>query len=170
MTTKANEADLYTIIHTDGGCRGNPGLGGWGAVLQVIQTSSTDRPTIRKELDINGAERHTTNNRMELMAAIESLKHLTTKSRKVIVVSDSQYLVKGMSEWIDGWKRRGWKTGDRKPVQNADLWQQLDSLAQSFSDLRWKWVKGHSASELNERADRLANMAMDDLATATATS
>ncbi|PWE56227.1 ribonuclease HI [Metarhizobium album] len=149
-------------IHTDGGCRRNPGLGGWGAVLQIVE-SNADGETIVKEAETKGAEPQTTNNRMELIAAIKSLECLSDKSMPVTVVSDSEYLVKGMNEWINGWIRRGWRNGKGKPVENLDLWQQLDTVAQVFHEIRWEWIKGHAGHPLNERADQLANAAMDAL-------
>ena len=132
------------VIYTDGACSGNPGPGGWGAVLIHGAT----------EKDIAGGEPGTTNNRMELMAAIQALEALK-KPCRVELHTDSQYVMKGISEWIHNWKRRGWKTADGKPVKNDDLWRRLDE-ARSRHDVTWRWVKGHAGHELNERADALA--------------
>jgi len=132
-------------IFTDGACKGNPGPGGWGAVLRYKG----------KEKELYGGEPNTTNNRMELMAVIRALEALTRKT-PVRVTTDSQYVKKGITEWIHNWKRNGWKTAARKPVKNSDLWQQLDELVNKH-DLSWAWVKGHSGHAENERADRLAN-------------
>lgn len=138
-------------IFTDGACRGNPGPGGWGAILRYG----------KKELEILGGEQPTTNNRMELMAAIEALRALK-KSSDVILTTDSQYVRKGITEWIKNWRKNNWKTAQKKPVKNADLWQQLDELANSHN-IDWRWVKGHSGHPDNERADELANQAIDEL-------
>ena len=132
-------------IFTDGACKGNPGPGGWGALLRYGA----------KEKEIFGGERATTNNRMELTAVIRALETLTRRCT-VKLHTDSQYVQKGISEWIASWKRRGWKTADRKPVKNEDLWRQLDQLA-SQHDIEWIWVKGHAGHDGNERADELAN-------------
>ena len=132
-------------IYTDGACKGNPGPGGWGALLKWGA----------HERELFGGERQTTNNRMELMAVIEALRALTRPMR-VTVHTDSQYVQKGISEWITQWKRRGWKTADRKSVRNEDLWRALDELAGSH-EVRWAWVRGHSGHPENERADALAN-------------
>lgn len=138
-------------IHSDGACRGNPGPGGWGAVL-----SAGGR---RREL--SGAEGATTNNRMELTAAVEALKALKRPCR-VRLYTDSTYVQRGITEWLECWKRNGWKTAGRKPVRNQDLWQALDEAA-SRHDIEWHWVKGHAGNAGNERADRLANEAIDRL-------
>ena len=138
-------------IYTDGACRGNPGPGGWGAVLLSGEH--------RKEL--NGAESETTNNRMELLAAIESLAALNRRCQ-VQLYTDSQYVRMGITEWIKQWKVRDWKTADRKPVKNTDLWQALDAQI-ARHDIEWHWVKGHSGVPGNERADQLANEAIDRL-------
>ena len=132
-------------IYTDGACKGNPGVGGWGVLLKVGDV----------EKELFGGEARTTNNRMELMAVIQALAALKRPSR-VRVHTDSQYVHKGISEWIVSWKRRGWKTADKQPVKNVDLWQQLDTLA-SQHDIQWVWVRGHSGHDGNERADALAN-------------
>lgn len=135
------------LIHTDGACKGNPGPGGWGVVLS--------RNGKTKEL--HGGEPMTTNNRMELTAAIKALEALKTKPLPVRLVTDSAYVTKGMSEWLPGWKSRGWRKGDGKPVENGDLWQRLDELAGEHL-VEWVWVKGHAGDPGNERADQLANM------------
>jgi ribonuclease HI len=135
-------------IHTDGACSGNPGPGGWGAILE-----SGD-----KMRELSGAEGHTTNNRMEMMAAISALEALK-RPCTVDLHTDSQYLKDGITKWITNWKRNGWRTADKKPVKNIDLWQRLDAaLAQH--ELRWHWVKGHAGHDLNERADQLAREAI----------
>jgi ribonuclease HI len=132
------------VIYTDGACSGNPGPGGWGAILIYGDK--------RKEL--KGGEAGTTNNRMELMAAIRALEALN-RPCKIELHTDSQYVQKGIHEWIHGWKRRGWKTADNKPVKNDDLWKRLDA-ARLRHEVDWRWVKGHAGHELNERADELA--------------
>ncbi|MGH6909467.1 MAG: ribonuclease HI [Phenylobacterium sp.] len=136
------------IIHTDGACSGNPGPGGWGAILQ----------SAGKTRELKGGELATTNNRMELMAAIQALEALTRDCR-VELHTDSQYVMKGISEWIHNWKRRGWMTADKKPVKNDDLWKRLDA-ARLRHQVDWRWVKGHAGHELNERADQLAREGM----------
>jgi len=139
----------HVQIYTDGACRGNPGPGGWGALLRYGS----------HEKVLSGAEAHTTNNRMELMAAIQALVSLTQMCR-VELYTDSQYVQKGISEWIVGWKKRNWCNSKKDPVKNADLWQQLDKEA-GRHQISWHWVKGHSGHPENERADRLANEAID---------
>ncbi|WP_300527761.1 ribonuclease HI [Maricaulis sp.] len=139
-------------IHTDGACSGNPGPGGWGAILEWNGH--------RKEL--KGGESETTNNRMEMMAAIQALEALKKPGRTVVLITDSVYLRDGITKWIHGWKKRGWKTADKKPVKNVDLWQQLDTLAQAH-DIEWRWVKGHAGDPGNERADELAREGIADL-------
>ena len=138
-------------IYTDGACRGNPGPGGWGAILRA--------GTSEKELC--GAERETTNNRMELMAAIIALESLK-RPCDVTLTTDSQYVRKGITEWIVNWKRRGWKTADKKPVKNQDLWMRLEAATHTHK-IHWKWIKGHSGHEENERADQLANRGIDEV-------
>ena len=137
------------IIHTDGACRGNPGPGGGGVLLSFNGT--------HKEL--SGGEPATTNNRMELTAAIMGLGALK-RPTVATLQTDSQYVIKGITEWLPAWKARGWRTADRKPVKNQDLWERLDQLAGAHT-LRWQWVKGHSGDPGNERADELANLAID---------
>jgi len=134
------------VIHTDGACKGNPGPGGWGALLEYDGR--------RKE--IFGGEPQTTNNRMELVAVIRALEALT-RAADVEVYTDSQYVKNGIESWIHGWKRNGWKTSDRKAVKNADLWRELDLLAARHR-IRWHWVRGHDDNPGNERADELANL------------
>lgn len=132
-------------IYTDGACKGNPGPGGWGALLRYGE----------HERELYGGEAQTTNNRMELTAVIRALEALKRESR-VVVHTDSQYVQKGISEWLPSWKRRGWMTSDRKPVRNADLWRELDQLA-TRHQIEWRWVRGHAGHVENERADALAN-------------
>lgn len=139
------------VIYTDGACRGNPGPGGWGALLSYNGS----------EKELFGGEAETTNNRMELMAAIRGLSALS-RACQVDLYTDSEYLRLGITQWMANWKRRGWKTASRKPVKNQDLWQALDAEA-ARHDVRWHWVKGHSGDEGNERADELANRGIDAL-------
>jgi ribonuclease HI len=138
-------------IYTDGACRGNPGPGGWGVLMRAGQA----------ERELCGGEQQTTNNRMELQAAIEGLAALKRPCR-VALYTDSEYLRKGITEWLNGWKRNGWKTSARKPVKNQDLWQRLDHEV-TRHEIRWHWVKGHSGHPENERADALANRGIDQL-------
>jgi ribonuclease HI len=138
-------------IYTDGACRGNPGIGGWGATLTYNGT--------QKEL--YGGEQETTNNRMEMMAVIKALMALKEPS-DLVINSDSKYVLSGINEWLPNWKKRNWKTAGNKPVKNVDLWKQLDTLTQSH-DIKWVWVKGHSGNPGNERADALANKGIDTL-------
>jgi ribonuclease HI len=139
------------IIYTDGACRGNPGPGGWGVILNYNGMIK----------EIHGAEQHTTNNRMELMAAIQALESLT-KPCLVQINSDSSYVLKGITDWMPNWKQRGWKTAAKTPVKNEDLWRRLD-VAIAKHRIEWKWVKGHSGDTGNDRADALANLAIDSL-------
>jgi ribonuclease HI len=139
------------IIYTDGACRGNPGPGGWGVIFNYKG----------KIKELYGAEKHTTNNRMELMAAIQALETLT-RPCSVQLNSDSIYVLKGITDWMPNWKKRGWKTAARTPVKNEDLWRRLDA-AISKHRIEWKWVKGHSGDTSNERADALANLGIDSL-------
>ncbi len=138
-------------IYTDGACRGNPGPGGWGALLRAGD----------HEKELWGGEAHTTNNRMEMTAVIQSLKALK-KPSEVVLTTDSQYVRKGITEWIGGWKRKNWLTAARKPVKNVDLWQEIDALSQKHS-IDWRWVKGHCGHSENERVDALANRGIDEL-------
>ena len=147
-------ADRHVIIHTDGACSGNPGPGGWGAILEWNGH--------RKE--IRGGEPHTTNNRMELTAAIMALEALK-RPCTVEIHTDSQYLRQGITAWILAWKRNGWRTADKKPVKNVDLWQRLDA-ALAHHQVRWHWVRGHAGHDLNERADELAREAIGELRSA----
>jgi ribonuclease HI len=133
------------IVYTDGACKGNPGPGGWGAWLRSGE----------HEKELFGGERSTTNNRMELTAVIEALASLK-RSCRVAVYTDSEYVRKGMTEWMSGWQRRGWKTADGKPVKNMELWQRLDAL-RKLHEVDWHWVRGHTGDPGNERADALAN-------------
>lgn len=138
-------------IYTDGACKGNPGPGGWGALLRSGET----------EKELFGGEPGTTNNRMELRAVIEALSALKRPCDVVLHV-DSQYVLKGMTEWLPGWKAKGWRTADKKPVKNVELWQRLDAAA-SIHKVRWSWVKGHSGHAENERADALARSEIEKL-------
>lgn len=138
-------------IHTDGACSGNPGPGGWGAVLEYGG----------HEKELSGAEAETTNNRMELMAAIQALEALKRPS-KVRLVTDSVYVKDGVTKWIHGWKKNGWKTAAKKPVKNEDLWRRLDQAVQRH-DISWEWIKGHAGHAQNERADALARAAIATL-------
>jgi ribonuclease HI len=144
-------ADKVVDIFTDGACSGNPGPGGWGAVLRYDG----------HEKDIFGGERQTTNNRMELMAAIMALEGLK-RPVKVRLHTDSQYVKNGITEWIRGWKRNGWRTADKKPVKNVDLWQRLEA-ALARHEVSWHWVRGHSGHPENERADALARRGIAEL-------
>ena len=139
------------VIYTDGACSGNPGPGGWGAIL----ISGGHRK------DLWGGDPATTNNRMELMAAIQALEALT-KPCQVELHTDSKYMLDGVTQWIHGWKRRGWKTADNKPVKNEDLWRRLDE-ARGRHDVDWRWVKGHAGHELNEHADTLARRGVEEV-------
>jgi ribonuclease HI len=145
MSTKIVE------IYTDGACRGNPGPGGWGASLRFNG----------EQKDLFGAETKTTNNRMELMAVIQGLEALT-RPHAVKIYTDSKYVLDGMTKWLPGWKKKGWKTAAKKPVKNVELWQRLDAAVQA-NDVSWQWVKGHSGDEGNECADMLANRGIDEM-------
>jgi len=138
-------------IWTDGACSGNPGPGGWGAILTYGDT----------EKELSGAEAATTNNRMELMAAISALEALKRQT-KATLHTDSKYVMDGVTKWIHGWKKNGWKTADKKPVKNEDLWKRLDA-ANASHDVTWKWVKGHADDVMNNRADELARNAIQTL-------
>jgi ribonuclease HI len=141
-------------IYTDGACKGNPGPGGWGALLVAGG----------RERELFGGEPHTTNNRMELLAVIRALEALTRRC-EIDLYTDSQYVKNGIETWIHGWKRNGWKTADRKPVKNEDLWRELDTLAKEHT-IRWHWVRGHNDHPGNERADALANRGVDAIRSA----
>jgi ribonuclease HI len=145
VNDKDNAVPATVHIYTDGACKGNPGPGGWGALLKWNG----------EERELFGGEPSTTNNRMEMMAVIEALGALKRPS-KVLLHTDSIYVMKGITEWIHGWKRKNWRTASKEPVKNVDLWQALDALV-ARHDIEWKWVKGHSGHDGNERADRLAN-------------
>jgi ribonuclease HI len=140
---------MALMIHTDGACRGNPGPGGWGVLMNWNGTVK----------ELSGSEPDTTNNRMELTAVIMALTALK-RPTQATVQTDSQYVIKGITEWLPAWKARGWRTADRKPVKNQDLWERLDQLAGQHG-LTWQWVKGHSGDPGNERVDELANLAID---------
>jgi ribonuclease HI len=142
----------HVVIHTDGACSGNPGPGGWGAILSYGD---------HHEKELKGGEANTTNNRMELMAAISALEALK-KSCRVDLHTDSQYLRNGIMTWIANWKRNGWRTADKKPVKNVDLWQRLDAALKPHQ-VRWHWVKGHAGHAMNERADVLAREAIAEI-------
>ena len=147
-----NKTDDQKIeMFTDGACRGNPGPGGWGVMLRFNST----------EKELFGGEAQTTNNRMELMAAIRGMEALT-KPCSVVLTTDSQYVMKGITEWMENWKRRGWKTAAKKPVKNVDLWQRLSSALEKH-EVEWQWVRGHTGHPENERADELANRGVDEL-------
>jgi len=146
---------LTVEVFTDGACRGNPGPGGWGVLLRYIHNHE------KKEKKLSGSEAHTTNNRMELTAVIKALEALKMPC-KIILTTDSQYVKKGMTEWIHQWKKKGWMTSDKKPVKNKDLWQQLESQIQSH-EIQWHWVKAHNGHVENEIADQLAASAIDEL-------
>ncbi|EXJ11176.1 MULTISPECIES: ribonuclease HI [Nitrincola] len=146
MTSHSKVVEIYT----DGACKGNPGPGGWGALLRYAG----------KEKELYGGATNTTNNRMEMMAAVEALG-LLKRPCKVILTTDSEYLRKGVTEWLKGWKKNGWKTASKQPVKNADLWQALDEVIQQH-EIDWRWVKGHSGHAENERADQLANRGVEE--------
>ena len=140
------------VIYTDGGCRGNPGIGGWGVWLHYKD----------HDKKLKGSELNTTNNKMELTASIRALQTLKSNNITVDLYTDSKYVIQGINEWIDLWKAKDWKTANKKPVKNVDLWKQLDTLNQNFS-VNWHWVKGQSDDSGNDMADLLANQAMDEL-------
>ena len=145
-------ADLFA--YTDGACSGNPGPGGWGVLMRA-----TNGDEIVKERELSGGEAETTNNRMELLAAIHALEALSRIST-ITIVTDSAYVKNGVTAWIHGWKRNGWKTSAKKPVKNVELWQRLDT-AQAGHNVHWEWVKGHAGHPENERADELARAGME---------
>ena len=136
-------------IYTDGACRGNPGVGGWGAILKYDNSIK----------EINGFSKQTTNNIMELTAVIKSLKQLN-RACNIIITTDSIYVKNGITEWVHNWKKNGWKTANKKPVKNKNLWLELDDLVTNHK-IQWEWIKGHSGHPENERADTLANLAID---------
>jgi ribonuclease HI len=144
----------HVTIHTDGACSGNPGPGGWGAILSFGDL----------EKELKGGEPHTTNNRMELMAAISALEALK-RPCSVDLYTDSEYLRGGITGWINGWKKNGWRTADRKPVKNVDLWQRLEAALKPH-DVRWHWLRGHAGHAMNERADALARAAIAEIRSA----
>ncbi|TPJ72445.1 ribonuclease HI [Mesorhizobium sp. B2-6-2] len=150
--TKAHRSGQHIIIHTDGACIGNPGPGGWAAIVQLLEGSKELR---RKEL--TGSAHKTTNNQMELTAAIEALK-LVKSGKPVVLRSDSEYVVKGMTERLPDWIAKGWRTASKTPVKNRELWEELKAVAEARS-VAWEWVRGHNGDPLNEEADRLANEA-----------
>ncbi|GLU48277.1 ribonuclease HI [Nocardiopsis ansamitocini] len=150
MQANEPEAGETVHIHTDGACRGNPGPGGWGVLLRFGA----------HEKELYGGEPQTTNNRMELMAAIMALESLT-RQVPVVLHTDSTYVRDGITKWVHGWKRKGWKTADKKPVKNEELWKRLDTAAARF-EVEWKWVKGHSGDPGNDRADALACRGRDE--------
>ncbi len=139
------------VMYTDGACKGNPGPGGWGVLLRYGD----------KQKELHGGEPETTNNRMELMAAIAGLEALRTPC-KVVLTTDSRYVMDGITQWMANWKKRGWKTASKQPVKNVDLWQRLDAAAAPH-EIDWQWVKGHSGHPGNERADELANKGIDEM-------
>ncbi|WP_306112746.1 MULTISPECIES: ribonuclease HI [unclassified Roseovarius] len=141
------------FAYTDGACSGNPGPGGWGVLMRAMEGDK-----VVKERELQGGEAETTNNRMELLAAIHALETLERASA-ITVVTDSSYVKNGVTGWIHGWKRNGWKTSNKKPVKNVELWQRLDT-AQARHDVTWEWVKGHAGHPENERADELARAGM----------
>lgn len=145
--SKGNTVEMFT----DGACRGNPGPGGWGVILRYQG----------QEKELFGGEAETTNNRMELMAVIQGLEALS-RPCQLVLTTDSQYVMKGITEWMENWQRRGWKTADRKPVKNKDLWQRLTAALERHQ-VEWQWVRGHTGHVENERADVLANRGIDEL-------
>lgn len=154
MAKRKSEAPSPSlVIYTDGACSGNPGPGGWGVLMQFGE----------KEKELYGGEPDTTNNRMEMMAAIEALRAVNPRFKGEITLwTDSTYLLKGITEWIVGWKARGWKNSQKKPVKNADLWKALDAINSKYN-VQWKWVKGHAGIDGNERADELAGLGVEQV-------
>ena len=147
-----NQNLSHVVIYTDGACKGNPGPGGWGVLLRAADGT---------EKELFGGDLETTNNRMEMMAVIQALSSLKRACR-VTLHMDSQYVLKGITEWVAGWKAKGWKTSTKQPVKNVDLWQQLDALVQTAGHtIDWRWVKGHAGDPGNERADALANLGVE---------
>ena len=151
----ALDGGCSVYIYTDGACSGNPGPGGWGVLIQIDQ----------KNIELSGAVSPTTNNRMEMLAVIKALQWRSEHcpKAKTTIVSDSQYVIRGITEWIQGWIRNGWKTSGKKPVENQDLWQEMWALVQSDSLIQWQWVRGHNQHPENEHADRLARSAIHTL-------
>ena len=147
---------MKIIAFTDGACSGNPGPGGWGVVLRAIQDHE-----IVKQTELFGGEADTTNNRMELMAAITALE-VMSKPTQVTIITDSAYVKDGITKWIEGWKRKGWKTAANKPVKNAELWQRLEEAALRHQ-VEWQWIKGHAGHEGNELADKLARQGVEQV-------
>jgi ribonuclease HI len=147
----SQDSSSIVYIFTDGACRGNPGPGGWGVLLRIGES----------EKEIYGGEKNTTNNRMELQAAIEGLRALK-RTCSVVITTDSQYVKNGIQSWISGWKKNGWKNSQRQPVKNQDLWMVLDELVAQHT-IEWRWVKGHAGHAENERVDQLANLGIDKL-------
>jgi len=145
-------ADFDVIAYTDGACKGNPGIGGWGVKLACKNGSR----------ELCGGEHNTTNNRMELTTAIKAIEKCPMHPSAILVYTDSQYLMKGITEWIKGWKKKGWKNAKREPVKNIDLWKRLDELC-GMHNTSWQWVRGHNENPRNERADVLANKGIDQL-------
>ncbi|GEC31464.1 ribonuclease H [Sinorhizobium fredii USDA 205] len=156
QTGENTKHDAFILINTDGACSGNPGPGGWAAVLRKYEQGVE-----RKVKRISGADPQTTNNRMEMNAAIAGLEAIKNNAhgRLIVIRSDSQLLIKGMTTWLANWKRNSWRKSDKRPVENQDLWMQLDALAEG-KNLRWEWTKGHNGDAYNEEADRLASQAM----------
>ena len=154
------------IVYTDGGCRGNPGPGGWGVVFDWVNIES-EKYNLKKTL--SGSDKNTTNNKMELTAAIQAIKYFHDftgyfkKPVKLEIYTDSKYVQQGITQWIKSWKTRGWKNASGQAVKNQDLWRQLDSLVCGSEDISWHWVKGHSGHAGKDYADRLANAAMDSI-------
>jgi len=142
--------DNNVQLYTDGACKGNPGIGGWGVLIQTGNYSN----------ELKGFQLDTTNNQMELMAVIKGLEAIE-KNTSLEIITDSQYVMNGIKQWIINWKKNGWKTASKKPVKNKELWQRLDGLVKDYT-IHWKWVKGHSGHPGNERADQLANEAIED--------
>jgi len=151
VLSETNQNNSVVYIFTDGACRGNPGPGGWGALLRYND----------QEKSLRGAEPETTNNRMEMIAAISALEALKRPS-EIRLTTDSKYLMDGITQWLENWKKRGWKTSAKKPVKNEDLWRRLDQLVQPHQ-IQWHWVKGHSGHDENEYVDQLANQAIDEM-------
>ena len=141
---------MKTQLYTDGACRGNPGVGGWGVLIKHANS----------ETELLGYERNTTNNRMELMAAIQGIQATENDFKEIVVYTDSQYVCNGITQWVKKWKENGWKTASGKPVKNDDLWLTLDQLCATHC-VKWEWVRGHSGNAGNDRADQLANLAID---------